>query len=241
MYSKTSNKSMTPGWKFLSGYSIALVVITSLIVAGACGGSDVDEVDRLKREVAKLKLELRSVQIKCDQYEREIVNGVAENEQGKSRGETVPQHVPVSRNVPVVENGKCKLRQDKSEIDDTPIVTITCEANEHYRYNDPARLVVRYKEGRKDIYVNFCEYLGGDPIDVTFRFDSQTAETTKWSLSTDGRAAFFPSDISRFVTRLSCSDKLVIRATPYSESPRTYTFDISNFRSLVGPVRHYFN
>ena len=236
--SKSTKAASVPKWKFLLGYSIALIIVTAIVVAGACGGGD---EGGLRDEIDKLKSELRSVKRERDRYKSECeLSEHQEQSRSKIQGQGPSNFVP-SEGRNVITTGGCRISRDKSAIDDSPVVVISCDSKEKYRYHDEARLVVRYKEGEKSVYINFGEYLGNDSIDVTVRFDSMTAETTKWSLSTDNKAAFFKGDISRFVNSLSYSNQLVVRATPYSESPRTYTFDISNFRELVGPVRSYFN
>ena len=38
--SKSTKAASAPKWKFLLGYSIALIIVTAIVVAGACGGGD---------------------------------------------------------------------------------------------------------------------------------------------------------------------------------------------------------
>ena len=236
--SKSKSVASVPSWKFLLWYTVALISVTTIVVVGVCSGDDHE--DELRDEVGRLKSELRSVMRERDCYKSECESAERQEGEGANRAGATGASSR-SEDVKVSASGDCKISRDKSAIDDSPVVIISCESKEKYSYHDEARLVIRYKEGEKSVYVNFGEYLGSDSIDVTTRFDSMQAETTKWSLSTDRKAAFFGGDISRFVNSLSYSNKLVVRATPYSESPRTYTFDISNFRELVGPVRSYFN
>ena len=76
-------------------------------------------------------------------------------------------------------------------------------------------------------------YLGNDKMPVTVRFDGDEAITDDWGCSTDGKAVFSPFPFSDFLETVLTSKRLVVRLTPYGESPETATFDISGLADVL--------
>lgn len=97
--------------------------------------------------------------------------------------------------------------------------------------------MIRYKERELNVYVTFGSYLGSDSTVVTLRLGQSAAKQEKWSLSTDGKAIFCPTDDRAFVDQLLQNDRLVIRITPFGESPVTATFDLTGLSEAIQPMR----
>lgn len=98
-------------------------------------------------------------------------------------------------------------------------------------------LIIRHKEGRLDFYITFRQYLGSDGTLVTSRLDSSPADESEWSISTDGKAIFCPGNIYETIEQLMANDKLVIRLTPYGESPITATFNLTGLTEALEPMK----
>ena len=99
-------------------------------------------------------------------------------------------------------------------------------------------LIIRHKEGELEVYITFGTYLGSDSTSVTVRMGALPAEQSEWGLSTDGKAIFCPTDNAAFVRKLLENDRLVIRLTPYGESPVTSAFDLKGLSEAIQPMKH---
>jgi type VI secretion system protein VasI len=99
-------------------------------------------------------------------------------------------------------------------------------------------LIIRHKERVLEVYINFGMYLGSDSTIVTTRMGSSPAKSAEWGLSTDGKAIFCPTPSHRFVKSLLANDRLVVRLTPFGESPVTSTFELRGLASTIRPMRH---
>jgi type VI secretion system protein VasI len=97
--------------------------------------------------------------------------------------------------------------------------------------------MIRHKEGDLEVYITFRDYLGSDTTMVTMRLGTSPASQSKWGVSTDGKAIFYPADNNEFVKQLLENERLVIRLTPYGESPITSTFDLKGLKEAIEPMK----
>ena len=134
-----------------------------------------------------------------------------------------------------------QLRTDTSPIDDSKSYFLSRDADEPigsgFMSSTPT-LMIRHKEGNLEVYITFGTYLGSDTTMVTTRIGSSSATQREWGLSTDGKAIFCPTDDAEFVRQLLANDRLVIRLTPYGESPVTSSFDLTGLAEAMEPMRH---
>lgn len=93
------------------------------------------------------------------------------------------------------------------------------------KYGDRIILVVRCENNRTVMYVDWANYLGSGSLRTTYRVGKNPAQTSQWGLSTDKKAAFFPSSPIPLLKQIEESDSFVANVTPYNESPVTATFD----------------
>lgn len=70
---------------------------------------------------------------------------------------------------------------------------------------------------------------------VTYRFPPADATTELWGVSTDNEATFVTRPIP-FLRTLVVSERLVMQATPYGESPTLATFDLAGGRAAIEPI-----
>ncbi len=144
-------------------------------------------------------------------------------------GPTVPAELP-----------GWKLRTDTSPIDDSKSYYLSRDAEEPIGsgfLSSTPTLMIRHKEGELQVYITFGKYLGSGTTTVTARMDSSPAVQNEWGLSTDGKAVFCPTDAAGFVMQLLEHEKLVIRLTPFGESPVTTTFDLTRLSEAIQPMR----
>ncbi|MBL7114695.1 MAG: hypothetical protein ISS35_02925 [Kiritimatiellae bacterium] len=133
-----------------------------------------------------------------------------------------------------------KIRTDISAIDDSKSYFLSRAAEEPIGsgiFSSTPTLMIRHKEGDLEVFIGFGTYLGSDSITVTHRMGSNPAQHEEWGLSTDGKSIFCPVDAVAFVGQLLVSNRLVVRLTPYGESPVTSTFDLSGLPEAIQPMR----
>lgn len=136
--------------------------------------------------------------------------------------------------------GKWRVSRDVNVMDDTTTVVLGLEADSGVsKFGDEISLIARCQSNRTEVYVVWGDYLGSDGgvgesvKDVLVRFGEDEAQGQVWNLSTDSQATFVPGYSISFLKRLSKVDRLVIKTTPFNESPRTAVFDV---RGLESPL-----
>lgn len=136
--------------------------------------------------------------------------------------------------------GKWGISTDVSPIDDSKTVICRLEADESVRVGyDTIKptMIVRYKESELEAYIVYDTFLGSDSIPVTLRFGKGNAESATWTISTDHKATFIRGDIAQFINRLERVDSLVVRLTPYGESPVTVSFSPKGVDKVKDAIR----
>ncbi len=134
------------------------------------------------------------------------------------------------------DSGKWVVSRSISPIDDSSSITAILHSE-----NDvptgidraPLSLIVRHKEGDLDIYINFGNFMGSDTIDATLRYDREPAFSEALSISSDKTAGFFRAKLWTIARKFGTSERLVVRATPYNESPVTVEFDLRGFDGIL--------
>ena len=69
---------------------------------------------------------------------------------------------------------------------------------------------------------------------VLMRIGSEKAKTSKWSMSTDSKATFYPKNNKEFILKLKEADKAVFKVTPYGDSPIIAIFDLKGLSEVIG-------
>ena len=138
------------------------------------------------------------------------------------------------------QDGNWSISTDTSPIDDTKTVVCRLEADSsvHVGY-DTVRptLIIRFKEGELEAYINYGIFLGTESIPVTMRFGRGEAIQSTWSISTDNEATFITGNISAFLQRLEREDSFIVRLTPYGESPITVSFSLQGIQRVKEAIR----
>ncbi|MFV3127885.1 type VI secretion system-associated protein TagO [Niveispirillum sp. KHB5.9] len=139
-------------------------------------------------------------------------------------------------------NGKWNLREKSSPIDDSKTVVGMLEADEtvsvgSYQRTKPT-FVVRCSENVTSVYFVYDVFLGSDETETTTRVDSDKAVTEIWSISTDHKAVGMWEGTSSipFLKRLAGKNRLIVRLTPYSESPVTVSFSLDGLANVATSV-----
>lgn len=142
------------------------------------------------------------------------------------------------------------------------IITFVLQADsgKSHLVGKPISLIIRWTAGKNELYISWGNYLGKEGSWVSTKFDDGAIEINSWSLSTDESATFLPErimtekdpvngnvrfkkrqknhdknedDIIRFIKQLRDSKQLIVRVTPFRESPLTAIFDIRGLGSIA--------
>lgn len=126
---------------------------------------------------------------------------------------------------------------------DDRIVTMMIGTGEPVRvgglYCVPA-LMLRRVGGKPESFA-----FSGDPMsfsslgeDVTIRFDSANAETSRWNGSENGAGLFYPGDKAEFFTRALLASRLRIRTQTILGHSVTAEFDLAGMRAAWDAFSH---
>lgn len=104
------------------------------------------------------------------------------------------------------------------------------------RFGEKIGLVVRCKENKTELFINWQSYLGLDSTKVTHRVDKSSAVTSTWDISTDRKSAFMRSPVPA-LKQMAGSESFIANVTPYGESPITAVFDTTGAESAFQDIR----
>lgn len=131
-----------------------------------------------------------------------------------------------------------------SVVDDSPNVNISTSPTNVGQAKE--YMTVRCLENTTSVVFNFDNYLGDDDASVytqtkqvLLRLDDEVARTYTMSVSTDRESVgFWRGDQAiPFIKRMLKAEKLVIRITPYGESPTTLIYNIADLDMHLDPLR----
>ena len=94
---------------------------------------------------------------------------------------------------------------------------------------DRAQLFFGCNDGDFSAYVSSSGFLGtSETVPVVYRFDDEEpSKLTEWNPSSDGEAAFVPSELrASWVKQVRSSEKLAVRMESYSGEELTYIFGL---------------
>jgi type VI secretion system protein VasI len=180
----------------------------------------------------------------CEELEKEIagcaaIDGDLERLEcydrlAQSLGLDRAQPVPTA----VEGNGKWQVSVKTNPLDDTTTVVLGLYAGS----GTSARggrvlLILRCKSNKTEAYISWDDYLGSEAR-ATWRIGAEDARTSKWGLSTDKEATFYPYDAIAFIRQLLNADRLVAQVTPYSEDPVTAVFDLTGLTNAIRPLQN---
>ena len=132
-------------------------------------------------------------------------------------------------------SGKWSVNIDTNPLDDSTTVTaiLTAESGADYLGRKVA-LIARCKSNTTDLYINWQDFLASNTT-VISRIGKNSAETYKWSSSTDQTATFHRNPIDH-LRKMFGEESYVAQITPYNSSPTTAIFDISGIENALRPL-----
>jgi hypothetical protein len=134
--------------------------------------------------------------------------------------------------------GKWTIERDKSEMDDSRIVTLSLSAERAitvWLKEVVPKLILRCKEGKMDAYIftrtaaqpELGQY---EQASVRWRIDDSTATPEMWNESTDKSALFSPAPVE-FVRRLTEAKTFRFEFTPFNSPPVIVRFDVRGLKT----------
>lgn len=139
-----------------------------------------------------------------------------------------------------------EIREAVSKIDDSKTVVLHTTSKEtvskQYGGRDTADLYIRCSEGKTSLYFVLAGNFLADTEDygqVTYRVDNKKARTYSFSSSTDNKALgqWSGQYAVPVVKHLLDAQQVIVRITPYNESPVTVTFPVSGLRQAIVPLQ----
>lgn len=135
---------------------------------------------------------------------------------------------------------------EKSPMDDSTTVYMSVESENSippkFRTGpDKADLLIRCKENKTVIFAVFSDYFLGSSTELSYieyRVDSEKAERKRFYISNDHKAiGLWDGESIKFIKSLFSKNQLILRVTPFSESPVTAIFPISGIETAIDPLR----
>lgn len=146
----------------------------------------------------------------------------------------------------VADTGKWEVSEDVSAFDDTRTVILSLESSEPIRGQfgppGPAVLILRCMENTtaaylllNDLFLSDIEGYGM----VEYRIDEQQANAIRMWSSTDNKALglWDGGKSIPFIKTLIDGERIVLRATPFNESPVEFAFDLAGLETAITSLR----
>ncbi|WP_163265588.1 type VI secretion system-associated protein TagO [Chelativorans alearense] len=143
--------------------------------------------------------------------------------------------------------GKWSVRKETSKLTDQTNVFLTVASEETvncgWNSGDKIRLYVRCMENSTSlIFQTGCHMTSSDYNDyghITYRLDDEKARTVSGDESTNNRSLGLWSGGRSIpvIKQMFGKSQMIVRMTPYSESPFTATFNIAGLDEAITPLR----
>ncbi|MCK5827196.1 hypothetical protein KAH43_01625 [Candidatus Bipolaricaulota bacterium] len=132
-----------------------------------------------------------------------------------------------------VYGGSWRVQTTVDPINDSQKISLRLDASSVTNaWWDVPTLVLRYTDQKPEVYIDWNQFIDTDSVRVTCRIDDESPTTSTWSVSTDYTGTFYDSwSVRGFIRSLATADQLVVRVTPYSESPVTAIFNLAGLQA----------
>jgi type VI secretion system protein VasI len=147
---------------------------------------------------------------------------------------------------PPAEDSAWNISIETSNLDDSTLVIMTLDSSEQlrgpYGQSSRGRLILRCKENTTSAQVYFGDYFMSDLQGrgrVDYRIDSEQPRRVDMRVSTNNKylGLWNGGTSIPFIQRMLAADELLVRATPFSDSPIEMKFAISGLEDQITPLR----
>ena len=183
-----------------------------------------------------------TVRVEVDAFDQTQSASDAASQSGA--GGSLPEGVTIYRTIgsEFVEHPRLYYSVAQDELDDSLISSVSIEESGSFEsWEDPMSLWISCFSGALQVWFSDVPLSDiNDQYTVTYRFNSQPAESAVWSDSGDGYTAVVPvQDVAAFWLDLKRSEQLIVRLTGFSESD-TATFNLDGaWNTAVQPNLEY--
>lgn len=137
------------------------------------------------------------------------------------------------------DSGRWDERKSISPMDDSPTVVLSLESSDRigsgFKSERPT-LVIRCQENQTTAYINWQTFISVTDTEITTRIDSDLAQSSLWSVSSNYKATLSPKSIP-FIKSMLNKESLIVRVTPFNDNSYTVKFDITGLDNAIKPVR----
>lgn len=142
--------------------------------------------------------------------------------------------------------GSWVVTEDKSAFDDSRTVVLSLDSIEPIRGQfgspAPARIYLRCQENTTSLFLVLNDLFLADIQgfgSVDYRIDDQKADSVRMANSTDNKALGLWDGGSAipFIKKLEGGQNVVLRATPFNESPVEFSFDLTGLTPALIPLK----
>lgn len=179
--------------------------------------------------------------IASDSTERlKCFDGLASKEQAK-RDEAAKKGTSTPRST-----GDWRVQIDQSPIDDSKTVVLISKTKDtlpgRFGKESSPSLILRCLRNTTSAYINFDGHHMADIQGygkITFRVDKNKAFSRNTEVSTDNKALglWNGGTAIPFIKQILGGETLLVQATPFSESPLTFSINISEIDEAIKPLR----
>ena len=109
--------------------------------------------------------------------------------------------------------------------------------------DDRVFLVIRYRSGKTELYIQWNKYLDYDydtkRVRVITKIGDKEPVSESWSSSTNHKATFYRGSVQEFIEKIANNDTLLCETTPYNKNPVTTEFDVRGLKDLARQYIQY--
>lgn len=195
---------------------------------------------------AKMQAEIQKKEKATADEKRKREQAVAEDSKRKQKQKAWAEAVLKGRGdsslpIEMPENSKWIIKAGVSKFDDSVGVTAILRANDHIetrRKKSLPSLSLRCQEGVTALFLDWEVYISTHNALVEYRIDKEKLEQKSWLISTDYQATGLTSNSAiALMKKLEKAKSLLVRITPYGESPVATSFDLVGVTEVVANVR----
>ena len=135
--------------------------------------------------------------------------------------------------------GGWEVSETTDPMDDSTTIVLSLKAQSKSGSSGMPYLLVRCREKRLEIFINWSSYLGSDDsLSLRSRFDSEEPRSYSWNASTDHRATFLSGAMrGEFLRALTTSKRFAAEVTDSQNSRLVAVFETSGLGSLLGTIQ----
>ena len=233
-------------------------VATTLTLTDGLGWKQAEKekskyISHLRKIAEKKRLE-EEARIRAEEEERRRIAEEAEAERRRiaeeqKKAEAAAKAARLAAVARAVENTvhfkTTSVMAEESKFDGGQNIFVQCYPCDDKWWYDVRKpfLNICRREGKTQVYLALPSMIPQNVnvrsgMTVKYRFDAGTAETERWSLSTDGTAVFSPSN--SLISNMMSHRSLYMMVIPLNQPAIDCTFDLEEFQRVVRPFYEEF-